>query len=527
MKTTSHASRPGPALVLACLLAAPWTGVTPAGAGGVAIFLNDFETGSYGPWSNGGDSLPCLFPGDCLTGHCQNGFCCPSGDCCSLPSDCTGDIEAPFCLDAPACQGTRTDPLCGIQSICAGSVVDDDSGCTGATQALECGLYLPVACTGAEIQQPPSCPTSCLFDSDCVGSAHCDGTCVDDHDPGDACDEASDCSSSQCVDANCCQSACSGVCQACDLAGSAGACAPIPPGTDPDAECPGVSCSSYYWGWSASTCHRRADVVAGTAACDGAGACRSVATECSASGQGPAVATCHATCQSPAAGTCTGVTPGSCLNLNPGTQTCGEGVCQVTVNQCANGGPVTCVPNSGAATPETCNGLDDDCDGTPDNSPAFADSLEPNGSCAAATSLAPVGSDDTSTYTTLNIYPSGDADYFQILATEDDSSCGCGGISLDEDYQFSITLTVPAGAGSYELCVGTPGVVGQCSFPEGNCVTVAAGTSQTLAYYLDGACGPATTDSYLNFVRISGLSVAAFSCAPYQLSYFFDAGLCR
>ncbi|MDQ1348820.1 MAG: hypothetical protein QG573_2196, partial [Acidobacteriota bacterium] len=426
MKTIARAPNPRAALVSACLLAALWTGVDPAGAGLVPIFLNDFETGSYGPWSNGGDSLPCLFPGDCLTGHCQNGFCCPSGDCCSVPGDCTGYVEDPFCFDAPACQGTRTDPLCGIQSICAGTVVDDDSGCTAATQALECGLYLPVACTGAQTQKPPSCPTSCLFDSDCVAAAHCDGTCVDDHAPGAACDEASDCSSDFCVDANCCQTACSGICQACDLAGNAGTCAPIPAGTDPDAECPAVSCSGYFWGWSGSSCHRRADVAATTAACDGASACQSVATECSASGQGPVAISCQPICQSPQAGTCAGTTPGACLNINPGTQTCGEGVCQVTVDQCAGGEPILCVPDWGAATAETCNGLDDDCDGTPDNSPAFADSLEPNGSCAEATTLAPVGSDDTSTYTTLNIYPSGDFDYFRIDAVEDDSVCGCG-----------------------------------------------------------------------------------------------------
>lgn len=527
MKTIARASNPRVALVLACLLAAPWAGVSPAGAGGVPIFSNDFETGSYGPWTNGGDSLPCLFPGDCLAGHCQNGFCCPSGDCCSVAGNCTGYAEDPFCFDAPACQGTRTDPLCGIQSICASTVVDDDSGCTAATQALACGLYLPVVCTGAPIQKPPSCPTSCLFDSDCVAAAHCDGTCVDDHAPGAACDEASDCSSDYCVDANCCQSACSGICQACDLAGSAGACAPIPAGTDPDAECPGVSCSSYFWGWGASTCYRRADVAAATAACDGASACQSVATECSASGQGPAAISCHPICQSPQAGTCSGTTPGACLNINPGSQTCGEGVCQVTVDQCAGGEPILCVPDWGAATAETCNGLDDDCDGTPDNSPTFADSLEPNGSCVEATTLAPVGSDDTSTYTTLSIYPLGDVDYFRIDAVEDDLSCGCGEFSFDEDYDLTITLTVPAGAGSYRMCVPTIAGANQCPNVGQNCVTVAAGTSRTLTYQLDGACGPGTTDSYSTFVRVSGFSGIGFSCTPYRLSYFFDAGLCR
>ena len=43
---------------------------------------------------------------------------------------------------------------------------------------------------------------------------------------------------------------------------------------------------------------------------------------------------------------------------------CGVGVCAVTVPSCIEGVPQACVP--GAASAETCNGLDDDCDGTTD-----------------------------------------------------------------------------------------------------------------------------------------------------------------
>jgi len=48
-------------------------------------------------------------------------------------------------------------------------------------------------------------------------------------------------------------------------------------------------------------------------------------------------------------------------------QTCGKGVCAVTVPGCANGKVPECVPNAAAATTETCNGKDDDCDGIVDN----------------------------------------------------------------------------------------------------------------------------------------------------------------
>jgi hypothetical protein len=48
-----------------------------------------------------------------------------------------------------------------------------------------------------------------------------------------------------------------------------------------------------------------------------------------------------------------------------GSTTCGIGACQVTVDNCLNGAPQTCTP--GAPGTETCNGLDDDCDGAIDN----------------------------------------------------------------------------------------------------------------------------------------------------------------
>ncbi|MCC6522428.1 MAG: hypothetical protein IT373_07190, partial [Polyangiaceae bacterium] len=48
-----------------------------------------------------------------------------------------------------------------------------------------------------------------------------------------------------------------------------------------------------------------------------------------------------------------------------GTVTCGLGVCQTTVEACANGVPVPCIPGTGSQT-EACDGLDNDCDGTTD-----------------------------------------------------------------------------------------------------------------------------------------------------------------
>ncbi|MFT5433498.1 MAG: hypothetical protein ACI9OJ_004204, partial [Myxococcota bacterium] len=45
--------------------------------------------------------------------------------------------------------------------------------------------------------------------------------------------------------------------------------------------------------------------------------------------------------------------------------TCGEGICAVTVDGCMNGFPMNCTPLD-VAKPDVCNGVDDDCDGDTD-----------------------------------------------------------------------------------------------------------------------------------------------------------------
>ncbi len=322
------------------------------------------------------NGMACDEDGDCVAGHCDNGFCCSTGTCCATTSDCPGGGGvSTICENSMTCQGSRGETECTAEFQCrTTSGIPDDSACTATTRALTCGLYDEVYCTGDVDQDPPVCPTACLGDTDCIDAAHCEyGFCVPDRPPGSSCSRNPDCQDGlYCVDGVCCTSACTGTCQSCNLVGSAGSCVNIPAGADPGGECPGFSCASYYDGFGAGedACYRRQDVSGATATCNGAGACIDPATLCSAQPRGPLQIDCHNTCQSPVSGTCTGTTAGACNDLDDPavTTTCGMGACARTVQECTGGAPTTCTPGTPVA--ESCNGIDDDCNGTIDNGSA-------------------------------------------------------------------------------------------------------------------------------------------------------------
>ena len=157
-------------------------------------------------------------------------------------------------------------------------------------------------------------------------------------DLGEACSASDECGSGHCVDGVCCEAACDGTCEACDIEGSVGTCTAVPEGEDPSDECEDEG---------AETCGT-------TGACDGARACAKYAagTVCR-----PAAGDCDL------AETCPG-DGAACPDdaYAPSTVTCraAAGVCDVA-ESCPGDGP-DCPVDAFVPSTTVCRPVAGDCD---------------------------------------------------------------------------------------------------------------------------------------------------------------------
>jgi hypothetical protein len=327
-----------------------------AGAAGVAGMDAAAGSGTTDAGSDsrpdGGNGGPCSAATGCLSGFCVDGVCCETacaGLCNACASaktgaadglcrpisagsdpdnECTGDTQTGCGLDgmcdgAGACRKWINGTACSSET-CSGSTdspartCDGTGTCRTATTA-SCGNY---------ICGVTSCKTSCLSNADCSTSTFCSsaGHCIAPQTNGAACTAGSQCSSGDCVDGVCCESTCTGLCNACSnvRTGMAdGHCGPVTAGTDPDSECaqdPFASCGH-------------------DGTCDGAGACRLYLA-----GTGCTNETCSGATDLPAR-TCNGT--GTCLTAT--TVSCAPYLCGAT--SCAT----TCTSDTDCAAGTFCS----------------------------------------------------------------------------------------------------------------------------------------------------------------------------
>jgi len=159
--------------------------VLVAGGSSNAAVLSTAEI--YTPLANG---TACTGAGECASGKCVDGVCCDRA--------CSGTCES--------CKVTGSVGTC--------------RGLTGAPHAgRSCGAY--ATCTAG------ACDTSCTSDANCATDRYCvAGACVPKKDRGVACSAARECQSGACTDGLCCDGACTGQCEACDVVGKEGTCWP-------------------------------------------------------------------------------------------------------------------------------------------------------------------------------------------------------------------------------------------------------------------------------------------------------------
>jgi len=322
-------------------------------AGGHTLSV-DLSTAEVFAYSAPGEA--CVSALGCVSGQCVDGVCCNTG--------CAAACDA---CDVGGALGTCSKVASGAPH-----------------GGRSCGAY-GKCLAGA-------CATSCGGDGDCAVGFYCAGTaCVAKKAAGATCGAANECGSGHCVDGVCCDTACTGQCQACDVLGKIGACSPVvgaPKGTRPS--CGGIgagtACGARCDGIDVAACHLPgtttacgADTCVGgveghVGTCDGAGKCPDTAVSCAAYACGATA--CKKTCASKAdcapgylcSGTtcvpipglgepCTdaaGCTSGFCTDgVCCGVASCGAG------SSCAAGAKGLCakVPGTACAAGAECGSL--------------------------------------------------------------------------------------------------------------------------------------------------------------------------
>ncbi|HEX6838759.1 MAG TPA: hypothetical protein VF334_19410 [Polyangia bacterium] len=295
--------------------------------------------------SCGMSGAPC---GPGLT--CQAGMCVAgNGATCSMNTQC----QSGFCVDGHCC-GVSS---CGTCAACTGANGTCVAQAAGAAGNL--------------------CPDS-NGNTVCDGAAYPNSKCK--KNLGQACGAGSECFNGRCVDGYCCNSNCTGQCQACNVGGSLGTCspvtgAPVSPrmacnATDPmcAGSCNGVNTAMCTYPGGGTACPSVCTPGSGNmpakvapAACNSNGACATGSavncangtTKCNATNDG-----CLAHCASDndciSSDYCSSSGGGTCTSRHINGASCTAEDCQMSpCNYCASG---NCVATGECCQQTMCTG---------------------------------------------------------------------------------------------------------------------------------------------------------------------------
>lgn len=323
-------------------------------------------TPSCSPYLCGGNpSCPtmCFSDMQCIsTSYCASTSCVPklaNGAVCGGSNECVSGQ----CIDGYCCN-TACGGACDACNL-PGNLGTCRALAAGAAGAPSCAPYVCGGSTGA-------CGSSCTTDTQCAATAFCNGTtCIAKRANGVACTAGNQCQTGQCIDGVCCNSACGGACDACNVTGSMGVCQALAAGA------PGTpACTPYLCGGAAS-CPTACTVdtqCTPAAFCNGTacvpkrangGAC-TAANQCSSNQCVDGVCcntACGAACDAcdvvGSEGTCTFSPKGS-----PGAPPCAPMLCTGNLASC----PTSCTDDASCAVGQYC--LNSVCQGRLD--PGFA-----------------------------------------------------------------------------------------------------------------------------------------------------------
>lgn len=230
-----------------------------------------------GGTTTGSDALPLDVPADVFSpdapGTCSTDQDCPTQKPLCLGNQCAKCASDNDCVGrtGPACSTSGLCVACTANSYCKGTAATCDTSsnqCVGCTRRSDCSGTCQTCsvntCIAVKNQDDPTV---------CAGTCDATGACKGKQ--GQACKTSADCVNGlSCADGYCCDKACKGTCEACDVGISVGTCTTLGANATPRAGrtacvAKDPTCAGKCDGNSAACAYPLSNTSCGTASCTG------------------------------------------------------------------------------------------------------------------------------------------------------------------------------------------------------------------------------------------------------------------